>query len=213
MNMSKTALIDIHYLPSIEYFTVLFRYDKIILEKEEHFVKQTFRSRCEILTANKIEKLSVPVVGGRKKIKMKDIQIDHEQQWQKNHWRAIQSAYGRAPFYEFFVHYFEPFFSKQEKFLYDFNFKLLSLCLKLMQAKIKFEETATYEKSPLDDQIDDLRSIVSPKRGYKSNTLYTPVSYPQVFGKNFVANLSIIDLLFCEGPNAKNLVTNSILVE
>lgn len=213
MNMSKTVLIDLQYLPSLEFFAVLFKYDNIILEKEEHFVKQTFRNRCEILSANKVEKLIVPVIGGRKKIKMKDIQIDHDQNWQKNHWRAIQSAYGRAPFYEFFVHYFEPLFQKQEKYLYDFNYKLLSLCLKLLQQKIKFAETSAYEKTPSDDQIVDLRSIVSPKRGYKSNSLYSPVSYPQVFGKNFVANLSILDLLFCEGPNAKTVVTKSILAE
>ncbi|MEP2771646.1 MAG: WbqC family protein [Fulvivirga sp.] len=211
--MPKTALIDLQYLPSLEYFAVLFKYDKIIIEKEEHFVKQTFRNRCEILSANKVEKLSVPVIGGRKKIKVKDIQIDHEQNWQKDHWRAIQSAYGRAPFYEFFAHYFEPFFQKQEKFLYDFNFRLLTLCLKLLQKKIIFEETSEYIKSPLNDQTDDLRSEISPKIGYKSNKHYRPVSYPQVFGKNFVANLSIIDLLFCEGPNAKTLVTKSILAE
>lgn len=213
MNMPKSALIDLQYLPSLEYFAVLFKYDKIIIEKEEHFVKQTFRNRCEILSANKVEKLSVPVIGGRKKIKMKDIQIDHDQRWQKDHWRAIQSAYGRAPFYEFFAHYFEPFFQKQEKFLYDFNISLLTLCLKLLQKKIIFEETREFIKSPMNDQTEDLRSETSPKTGYKSNKHYTPVSYPQVFGKNFVANLSIIDLLFCEGPNAKTLVTKSILAE
>lgn len=213
MSTPKTALIDLQYLPSIEYFTVLLKYDKIILDKEEHFIKQTYRNRCEILTANKVDKLSIPVIGGRKKIKVKDIEIDHDQKWQKDHWRAIQSAYGRAPFYEYFVHYFEPLFQKQEKYLFDFNLELLTLCLKLLQTKINFETTDKYYKAPENDHTDDLRSIVSPKRGYKSNSLYSPVSYPQVFGKNFVANLSIIDLLFCEGPNAKTIVTKSILAE
>jgi len=205
----KTALLDIHYLPSIEYFTRLLAYEKIVFEVEENFVKQTYRNRCHIRAANKIDKLSVPVIGGRKKIKVKDITIDHTQKWQKDHWRAIQSAYGRAPFYEFFEGYFEPAFQKQEKFLIDFNMKLLTKCLSLLQSTIDFSFTEKYEKSPADDSVIDLRGQIHPKRDYVENAFYKPVVYPQVFGSTFAPNLSIIDLLFCEGPNAKSVVTNS----
>lgn len=214
MNMpDKTLLIDLHYFPSLEYFTALFRYDSIVFEVEEHFEKQSYRNRCHILSANKKEKLSLPVIGGRKKIKTKDITIDHTQRWQKDHWRAIQSAYGRAPFFEFFAHYFEPLFQKREKYLVDFNVEILTICLQLLQTKINFSLSESYEKAPEQDQYDDLRSLIHPKRHYSENNLYEPIAYPQVFGSNFVPNLSIIDLLFCEGPNAKNVVTKSFKTE
>lgn len=215
MNMQdkKTALIDLHYLPSLEYFTALLKYEHIVFELNEFFEKQSFRNRCLILTANKVDKLTVPVIGGRKKIKLKDIRIDHTQRWQKDHWRAIQSAYGRAPFYEFFAEYFEPFYQKNEKFLVDYNRKLLTICLKLLQLKIDCSFTEIYEKTPSAESIEDLRSVIHPKRHFESNKFYAPVAYSQVFGKNFVNNLSIIDLIFCEGPNAKNIVTKSMRVE
>jgi len=213
MHKERTALIDLQYLPSLEFFAVLLSYENIVFEVEEHFIKQTYRNRCNILAANGVEKLSVPVIGGRKKIKVKDITIDHTQRWQKDHWRAIKSAYGRAPFYEFFAEYFEPFFLKQEKYLVDLNLGLLTKCLELLQTKINFSFSETYQKEPLDSKTDDLRSVVHPKVSFKNNSLYSPVAYPQVFGKNFVANLSVIDLLFCEGPNAKSLVTKSIGTE
>ena len=214
MNMpEKSLLIDLHYFPSIEYFTALFRYEKIVFEVEEHFEKQTYRNRCHILSANKMEKLSLPVIGGRKKIKTKDITIDHTQRWQKDHWRAIKSAYGRAPFFEFYAPYFEPLLLKEEKFLVDFNLKILTICLQLLQTRISYSLSETYIKSPDPSKYDDLRSVIHPKRSFTENNLYEIVAYPQVFGNDFVPNLSIIDLLFCEGPNAKNIVTKSFKAE
>lgn len=205
----KTALIDLHYLPSLEYFACLKQFDQIVIEKEEHFVKQTYRNRCHILGANAIDRLSIPVIGGNKKIKVKDIVIDHEQKWLHVHWRSISSAYGRAPFYEFYVDFFETVFLKREKFLFDFNFQLMTLCLKFlgMDPIIKFSET--FEMSP-EKNIIDLRSVIHPKKRFELNNFYQPVVYQQVFGKAFVANLSIIDLLFCEGPNAGASIAKSM---
>lgn len=208
----KTALIDLHYLPCIEYFTCLKKFDNIVIEKEEHYVKQTYRNRCHVLSANKVERLSIPVIGGNKKIKIKDIRIEYREKWYNDHWRTIMSSYGRAPFYEYFFDYFEGEFQKREKFLFDFNLKLLTLCLKLLQMEPVINFTDKFEKMPESDIID-LRSVIHPKRGYEKNAFYQPLPYQQVFGKAFVANLSIIDLLFCEGPNAATTVTNSMTAE
>ncbi|MBL6446987.1 WbqC family protein [Fulvivirga sp. 29W222] len=205
----KTALIDIHYLPCIEYFTCLKKFDTILIEKEEYYIKQTYRNRCHLLSANKVERLSVPVVGGNKKIKIKDIKISYKEKWYNDHWRTIMSAYGRAPFYEFFSDYFEGEFQKREKFLFDFNLNLLTLCLKLLQIDPVINFTDKFEKKP-ESNIIDLRSVIHPKQRYEQNAFYHPQPYQQVFGSTFVANLSIIDLLFCEGPNAAATVTNSM---
>lgn len=212
MPENKTALIDLHYLPCIEYFICLKKFNTILIEKEEYYVKQTYRNRCHVLSANKVERLSVPVEGGNKKIKIKDIRVSYKEKWYNDHWRTIMSAYGRAPFYEFFSDYFETEFQKREKFLFDLNLNLLTLCLKLLQIKPVIKFTDKFEKKPESDIID-LRSVIHPKRSYGQNAFYHPQPYQQVFGNTFVANLSIIDLLFCEGPNAAATVTNSMAQE
>lgn len=205
-------LIDLHYLPCLEYFVCLKKSDTIIIEKEEYYVKQTYRNRCHVLGPNKIERLSVPVIGGNKKIKVKDIKIDYKERWHNIHWRTIMSAYGRAPFYEYYQEYFEAEYSKNYTFLFDFNLKLLTICLNLLQLQCDIKFTEKFELDP-GDEILDLRSVIHPKEGFETHDYYRPVPYQQVFGKAFAANLSIIDLLFCEGPNAMTIVTNSLKAE
>lgn len=208
----QTALIDLHYLPSLEYFTCIKKFDKILIEREEHFVKQTYRNRCHILGANKVDRLTIPVIGGNRKVKIKDVKIDYHQKWLNVHRRAIRSAYGKAPFYEFFFDYFDEEFQKREKFLFDLNFRLLTLCLKLLRMEPSITFSEQYIKEPEGD-ITDLRSVIHPKRDFHLNNLYRPHKYNQVFGAGFVANLSIIDLLFCEGPNSADTLTESMLAK
>lgn len=213
MNMhNKTVLLDLHYLPSLEYFACIKKYNSILIEKEEYYIKQTYRNRCHILSANQVERLTVPVVGGRKKIKAKDIRIDYEQRWISVHWRTIMSSYGRAPFYEYFADYFEAEFHKRENFLFDLNFRLLTLCLKLLKLAPQISFTDQYVKDP-ESHIIDLRSAIHPKRGFEQNGLYRPVPYQQVFGKGFVADLSVMDLLFCQGPESGAVLERSTVMD
>ncbi|UII28747.1 WbqC family protein [Fulvivirga maritima] len=204
----SSVVLDLHYLPSLEYFCCINQFDNIIIEQEEYFEKQSYRNRCHILSANKAERLIVPVIGGRKKIKVKDIQIDYSQKWLLNHLRAIQSAYGKAPFYEYFIDHFEEIFQKRDKFLFDLNLNLLKICLKFLQIDKPITFTNSYIKYS-EANIKDYRSVVHPKKDYKTNSIYQPQEYPQVFGVSFAENLSIIDLLFCEGPNSKNIINQS----
>ena len=211
MNTSekRALLVDLHYLPSIEYFCCLDTFDSIILESHEHFIKQTYRNRCHILGPNGRLTLSVPVIGGRKKIAVKDIRIDHDQKWTNNHWRAIQSAYGKAPFYEFYQDYFETIFQGKETFLIDLNYKLLTLCLHLLGVQKELVFSEKYENPPNGNNISDFRPVIHPKVPFAQRTFYQPAYYPQIFGKDFVPNLSIIDLLMCEGPNSLTIVRKS----
>ena len=94
-------IIDLQYLPQPGYIALLLTEPELEIDKYEHYVKQSFRNRCRIMTANGIDELSIPVLGGRKKIITKDIRIDHSQKWLNRNWRAIQSAYGKAPFFEY----------------------------------------------------------------------------------------------------------------
>src|SRR5690349_5579602 len=99
----NTALIELHYLPSVSYFSTLHGYVQIFVEKYEHYEKQTFRNRCSINTTTGRQDLIVPLTGKHGKTLIKDIQIDYTQKWLNNHWRTIQSAYGKAPFFEYYA--------------------------------------------------------------------------------------------------------------
>lgn len=206
----KAIVIDLQYLPCLEYFGCLLTSEKVFIEANEYYVKQSYRNRCYILTANKIDALTIPVKFGNKKILVKDIKIDYQQKWVNNHWRAIQSAYGKAPFFEFYAEYFEKLFYKNHQFLFDFNYELLVLCLKFLQESPKLAMTQTYNNVS-ENGIIDLRSVIHPKTEFNKQRYYKPVAYNQTFGSNFAGNLSILDLLFNEGNNAKNIIKSSTL--
>jgi hypothetical protein len=212
MTMPDIVVIEPHYLPSIEYFTCIQPYDNLQIEVEANYIKQTFRNRCYILGANNTLTLTIPVINGNSKTLMKDIQIDHSQRWLNEHWRSIQSAYGKAPYYEFFSDYFEKSFSQKKRFLLDFNLEMMTICLTLLKQRKNISKTEKFEKV-LNNDILDARSLITPKETPAKRQIYKPFPYMQVFGKDFVANLSIIDLLMNEGPNAQTVVTNSIISE
>ena len=205
---SKIVILESHYLPCISYFTYLHKFEEIILEVQENYVKQSCRNRCYILSANKVLPLSVPVHRGTGKTLARDIKIDYSQKWVGNHWRAIQSAYGKSPFFEFYADQFHDILHTNHGFLIDLNRELLTFCLKALnmpEKKITF--SISYEKH-LEEEVFDARNQLSSQTNTFEKGFFPPDTYEQVFGKNFVPDLSIIDLLFCTGPNAKDYVIN-----
>ena len=203
-----TALIDLHFLPSLEYFCALQRFDQIVLEKHEHYVKQSYRNRCYINTSNGTHVLTVPLAEKHGKVLVKDVRIDYSTKWQNIHWRTLQSAYKNAPFFEHYEEELHRQISKDHQFLFDLNLSLLSFCLKSLRWDLKLSESVSYEKKT-DPSVHDLRSTIQAKKPYSERVYYQPVPYHQVFGNMFVPNLSLIDLLFCEGPNAGRLIKAS----
>ncbi|WP_460880799.1 WbqC family protein [Pontibacter rugosus] len=168
------------------------------LEAHENYIKQSYRNRCHVLTAQGVQPLSVPVIKGNSsaKIPIQEIEIDYSQKWQQVHWRTIQAAYGRAPYFEFYSDYLREVYERQPKFLFELNVDLLKLYLKLLKLDKPLSYTAIYQVQP-PDHVLDLRNKVHPKI-YPDN-LHVK-TYTQVFGKQFVPELSIIDLLFTQGP-------------
>ncbi|HZX73040.1 MAG TPA: WbqC family protein [Cyclobacteriaceae bacterium] len=197
----KSALIELHFLPSIEYICALQSFDQIILEKHEHFNKQSFRNRCYILTSQGKDMLTVPLTGKHGKISITDIRIDQSTRWQTIQWRTIVSAYANAPYFEHYRDALEKIIFSETKFLYDLNFSLLSFCLQSLGMKIQVSESVSYEKKP-DLSVSDLRSLINTKNDYSIRPFYRPLPYLQVFGNTFVENLSVMDLLFSEGPHS-----------
>ena len=141
---------------------------------------------------------------------MEQVRIDYSQKWQAIHLRGIQSAYGKAPFFEFFFPYFQPILEKEEESLWNLNLQLLTICLKLLRWSGKI--TVSQEVLNSDDLVD-IRGSIRPGASFLERNYYRPTPYPQLFGLDFEPNLSILDLLFCLGPEAGNNLKNSVKKE
>lgn len=203
-----SLLIELHYLPSVAYFAALDKHEEIVIEKHENYVKQSYRNRCQIVTSQGLRDLIVPTLAVHGKIPITEVRIDYSQKWLNNHWRSIQSSYGKAPFFEHYKDELHDALYERQVFLYDLNLSLLSMCLRWLRKSIRVNESLTYEKS-LDRKISDARSLISVKNKVIAHHFYNPVTYTQVFGSAFVEDASIIDLIFCVGPDAAGIVKAS----
>jgi len=201
MKDKSTTLIDLHYLPSLEYFCTLLPFENIILESYEHFVKQTYRNRCYINTAHGKKILTVPLLERHEKVLAKDIKVEQGKQWRSNHWRSIESAYRKAPFFDFYSAELKNILYSDHKYLFNLNQDLLSFCLRQVGFKKNISASVSYEKQP-SENIFDARNMVTDKKPFSIRNYYRPHPYYQVFGNEFVPNPSIVDLLFCVGPEA-----------
>lgn len=190
------------YLPPVEYFKALnMRKPNILIEREEHFPKQTYRNRANICSPDGILPLTVPVIKGSKNhTRMKDVRISYDFQWQRLHWMSLQACYRRSAYFEYYEDEFAPFYENKETYLFDYNNKLLQLLLKLAKIKTPLTYTETYE--PDYPALTDLRTSISPKK----ETNFNQKPYFQVFEEKqgFIRNLSIVDLLFNQGPQTIN---------
>ena len=204
---SMMICIEPHYMGSLEYFVSLLQVKSIHLEVNDYFVKQTFRNRCYILGSNDVQVLVVPVHHSNKAI-YRDVKIDYGQNWLKDHRRAIQSAYGKAPFYDHFYDLFYRVWMSKPVFLMDLSIAMMTICLKILQIDMQIDQTYSYSKPLLGEYVDQRNSIL-PKISFMNRNIYKPKPYIQNFGNNFVSNLSIIDLLMCEGPNGKAILQRS----
>lgn len=203
-------LIESQYLPPLAYFALLSTATELIVEKYEHYEKQSYRNRCYINTSLGIQPLIVPLTEKHGKAIISEVRIDYSQKWLNNHWRAIQSAYGKAPFFEYYSDDLHDALFQKPAFLYDLNHNLLTMCLKWLKSNISVAETSSYVKEP-DKTMTDYRSVLNPKKADSCNRFYKSVPYSQVFGSKFVHNLSVIDLVFCEGPGALSIVRASVV--
>lgn len=187
------------YFPNIQYFNILSNNQEVTIEIHESFVKQSYRNRTTILSANGIFNLIVPVCHAKNgKIKTKDVRISYIENWQHQHKIAILSAYGSSPYFEYFSDFILSIFSKKFDFLIDLNMFILENFSKILKLNTNIKFTENFVKE-LDN---DYRYSISPKQPLTNITTYKP--YIQVFSDrfDFFPNLSIIDLLMNTGPNA-----------
>jgi len=207
LKKKKYILLNSQYFPNLEFFVLIKNYSKILVNINGLYKKRTFRNRCVILDSNGKVNLSVPVITSTTSRIFKDVRIDYSENWLKIHLRSLQTSYGKSPFFSFYKDYIFNCLNKRHNFLIDLNHDLLTLICKFLNLKKSFEYID--EKRLKSYDFDDFRNIVDPKFFYSSRKIYTPYQYKHVFGKDFVPNISIMDLLFSEGPNSLEIINNS----
>ena len=209
------VILSTAYLAPVQYFTKLLHYHEVWMESGEHFLKQSYRNRSTILTANGVQSLSVPVTEGSNSKKMiRDVRISYDHPWQKLHWKALLSAYNNAPFFEYYSDSLSPFYHENRwKFLADYNFEIQEAILGELNSNCHINQTEQFlPEKDLPSGMDDFRYTIHPKiQRQKEDTHFRPQVYMQVFQEKFgfIPNLSIADLLFNEGPMAKDFLISS----
>jgi hypothetical protein len=211
--MENTVLLSTAYFGPIRYFSRFLLFPQRIIERFDNYSKQSYRNRCRIYGANGILSLSIPVLKGpAHKTLVRDIRIDYSKNWPKLHWKGIESAYMHSPFFEFYMDDIRAILEKQHKFLLDINLETLDYLLECLEIDGGYTLSETFTESGGRGFID-CRENIHPKREAGDDEFFRAEPYNQIFSERFgfQADLSIIDLLFNEGPNAGSVLENCLV--
>ncbi|RTY85749.1 WbqC family protein [Flavobacterium sp. RSP15] len=203
-------LIHPTYFPSISNFAAMVQSESITFEVADNFQKQTNRNRTYIYSPNGIQLLNIPVKHSKESHqKTKDIKIETDFDWQKQHFKSLEAAYRSSPFFEYFEDDIRPIFEKKQLFLLDLNFEIVALLSKCFRIKLDYTTTTEYFHEVDAETITDLRALVN---GKKDLSIFE--NYTQVFDDKhgFINNLSVLDLLFNEGKYAMDYLKKQELI-
>ncbi len=208
------VLLVTSYWPNLHYFFYVLNGSNINIEQFDNYNKQSYRNRTQILSANGILNLTIPIKKNKSEKTVNSIKISYKEDWQKNHFRAIISAYKNSPYFDYFEEDLKKFYSNKYDLLIDYNLDQLRFILKVLKQKKNIQLTTHYQQNL--SSIIDLRSIIHPKQSFLSDKLVANKlnqSYYQTFENKilFTPNLSILDLLFNKGLQALNYLSISDL--
>lgn len=203
----KSILIHPTYFPSISHYVAMVQSDAITFEIEDNFQKQTNRNRMYIYSPNGLQMLNIPIKHSKEAHqRTKDVKIEYDFNWQKQHFKSLDAAYRSSPYFEYFEDDFQPLFEKKHEFLIDLNFKAMEIISKCIGIPLVYNQTLEYFSNP--EEHLDFRHLANGKKDVSFFSEYT-----QVFDDKhgFINNLSILDLLFNEGRSAKEYLLNQKL--
>ena len=208
----KEILLHPAYFGPVSQFVALAKADKVYFENEDNYQKQTYRNRMYIYDSNGKLLLNIPIKhrsaltgepkeAGKHQL-YKEVRIENDFEWQKQHWRALKASYQTSPFFEFYEDEIYPLYHKKFNYLLDFNYACLEFATEALQLNFDINKTSEYVLNPKDKE--DLRNLIDAKAKLK----FKHQEYTQVFQEKygFLPNLSILDLIFNEGPNSLNFL-------
>lgn len=192
----------------MEFLCAVAPHRHLLLERHAHYVKQGFRNRTVICTANGPLNLIAPVQHRTplSQTPFGDVRIDPSGRWRTTMWRTIESAYRNAPFYEYYADEFRTILFAGHEFLFDLNKAFLSHICTILGWDTVLEETSCYEEQP---SGIDLRNRINAKTSYTTRPFLMPQPYFQLFSGTFIPNAGVLDLVFCCGPEAGRVIDNS----
>ena len=193
------ALVQPTYFAPVIQYAVIAQSEKAVFEVHDNFLKQTYRNRCNIATANGNQTLTVPIQHQKGvKLKTADVKIDYKENWQTQHLRTLETAYSSSPFFEFYIDDLRPLFETNFEYLLELNFATHDFISEAISLEVPMEHSMQFEMNPR----EDFRFLAIAK----NQKNFDLKRYIQVFEPKlgFLSNLSILDLLFMEGPNTLN---------
>ncbi len=201
-------LLPVFYFPPVAWLALLWRSEQVTLEAYENYQKGSLRNRCYLAGPNGIQRLSIPLETGKHQQKpVRDVRIAYDEPWSRQHWRSIRTAYGNAPFFEHYADELQPFYEKRLVFLFDFNLEILHFLLRKFGWPGKVQLSEQYVPAGQLPEGTDFRRDFSGELT-EWPPWFQAVPYPQVFTERhgFIANLSALDLLFCCGKQAGEIL-------
>jgi hypothetical protein len=197
-------LLETQYFPSLAWCCAFWKESQVFLDASEHYQKGGFRNKCFIAGPNGEQRLSIPLVKGKhQQTPIQEVKISYAEPWQRQHWRSIQAAYGNAPYFEHYSADISGLFHQEWEYLFDLNQEIIRiiLCQKLKWQGILGLENDYFKPGEWPRGTD----------GRSRLQITTPLPYPQVFQERhgFLPGLSILDLLFCCGKTAGEVLANT----
>lgn len=199
-NTGRTCLIELHYWPNAQFMSKFAVYDEVVIEQHEHYQKRSFRNKCQVLGPNGAVTLSVPLLKGKhQQMPVREVEISYARPWYATHWHTIETAYGSAPYFAHYAGNVREVLYQRHQTLFVLNMA----CLDVVRKILDLPEVAMSEDYTFNPIARDLRNVILLKNPLPDDT-FAPEPYVQVFADRFafVENLSILDVLFCLGPEA-----------
>ena len=207
----KIILSDYQYFPPVTLISALTDAKHIHFESYETYQKGGFRNRCEVLGANGVVQLIIPLAGGRtQKRLISEVKIDYREDWQKSHFRTLMSCYNRSAFFEYYRDQLERIFQQRTTWLVDWNMLCFEWLVSVLKLDVQVGKTDSFKKEYGSAEYRDLRGMLNPSN--RNLPGIKPVQYAQVFEQQelFIAGVSVLDLLFCEGPGATMILQQMV---
>ncbi len=193
-------LTENQFFAPISTFSAIAKSKNLLIEAHENYQKRGFRNRCIIDSPHGPLTMSIPLSKGKnEKMPVKEVTINFDTDWKRLHLQTIRTSYGSAAYFDHIYPEIEKLYDGHVKYLFDFNFKILNWLIEFMELECEIDCTTNYAKEIINDKIIDVRNHLKSKNYTDVDMTLQP--YAQVFAENhsFLANLSIMDLIFCTG--------------